>query len=77
MKRTGTGQRVLDFKINTQACDRPVRTTWQTGEDTKPQYLRLRLCELGPDFCPSCGLCAFGRAYVANTMRKNKTPVRA
>ncbi len=61
MKRTGTGAYVLDFKVNTQACDRPVRTTWQTPENVKPKYMKLRLCELGPDCCPSCGLCAFGR----------------
>ena len=77
MIRTGTGQRVLDYKINTQACDRQVRTTWQTAENTKPQYLRLRLCELGPQKCASCGLCAFGRFYVAYAKGKEKTAVRA
>ena len=77
MKRTGTGQRILEFKVNTQACERPIRTTWQTPENTKPQYLRKRLCELGPDCCPSCGLCAFGRFYAAHNMGDEKTAVRA
>ena len=77
MQRTGTGQRVLDFKINTQQCDRPIRTTWKTPENMNPKYVKLKLCELGPQNCPSCGLCAFGRFYVTHNMGKEKTAVRA
>lgn len=64
-------------RINTKQDDTPVRTTWVTPERIRPQYVKSKLCELGPAQCASCGLCAFGRFYVANILPNEKAAVTA
>lgn len=76
MMRTHEGERIYHFFARTRPADNPVRTDWKTPEDMKPEYVRNRLCELGPERCGDCRLCAFGRWYVDHGMGDKKAGKR-
>lgn len=44
--------------------DEHTKTTWITPESIKPSLVSKRLCEAGPELCPECRMCAFGRFYL-------------
>lgn len=77
MLRNHQGRMIICVTGSIARPDERIKTTWQTPENIVPQQVRHRLCEDGPKKCVECGLCAFGRFYVANCMGKEKTAVRA
>lgn len=64
MIRDNSGIRIIYLSGSLALPDEIAKTTWVTAESTESRYIKLRLCDNGPQGCAECQLCAFGRKYV-------------
>lgn len=56
--------------------EEPAETTWQTPENLLPKCVKTKLCDLGPEKCPDCMLCAFGKFIVKYGVNGETAPKR-
>ena len=79
MIRDDNGKRMIGVWPGNGADEKRPKTTWATPERISPNQVYKKLCSEGPQKCPECGLCAFGRWVVAHereSVRVNEKPAR-
>ncbi len=64
-----TGKVVMPFDTRPYTAD-----ITKLASHMNDRILRNRLCEEGPDHCPECLLCEFGKEYLIREKRKEAVP---